>query len=143
MIDQPYAIRIEPPLPKRIYYKGFISRYPAQPGQQLSQHWEVHLKKTDEGFSGNMIFYEAYWDKEKNDTAFKKKEFPVKSPEDLRKVLDADIEERKKNNKRMPSSVLLVYLDDDVRYGDLLKFLEPAMATNNNIHIFLKSQPPK
>ncbi|NQT36672.1 MAG: hypothetical protein HQ581_04235, partial [Planctomycetes bacterium] len=66
--------------------------------------------------------------------------FNVDTPAALRRQLDADAARRKKAGRRPGPPILLVFADADLKYGQLLEFLGPALATHNMIHVFLESE---
>jgi hypothetical protein len=70
-------------------------------------------------------------------------ELPVAGPKDLRNELDAEAERTKKADRMAKPAVILVLAPSTLKYGQLTKFLEPALPTHKMIHVYVdEPQPP-
>lgn len=139
MLDQPGALRIEPPMEGRLYYRSFLPDEEwRKPENRRSQAWEIHLKRQDDKLTANMVFNEPVWKDGNIDPEYKKHSFSTPTGEAVRERLDKDAQKRKNQDKRELPPVLMVYAPADLNYGRLLDFLGPALETHNTVHIFLE-----
>ena len=141
MLDTKQGLRIDPPEIERLYYKAFLpnTRWLDAGGRSI-QPWEVHLDLKDGELSGNMVFHEVDWKPGQSKPDLTKKTYPIKSGADIRSRLDKYTKEREAANERPPPPVLLVYATKDLRYGQLLKFIKPALSTHGIIHLFQQEE---
>lgn len=139
MLDQPTALRIEPPMEGRLYYRSFLPDESwREPANRRSQAWEIHLKRQEDKLTANMVFNEPIWKDGNTDPEYKKHSFSTPTGKAVRERLNKDAQARKNQNKRQLPPVLMVYAPADLNYGKLLDFLGPALETHNTVHIFLE-----
>jgi hypothetical protein len=144
MLDQPNALRIEPPAPGRLYYRSFLTS-PAWRDQtkRMSQCWEVHATRKDKGLTSTMVFYDTIWPEGSSKPEYKKRTFPAPTAKSIRERLDLDEKERQKANESPAPLTLMVFCPADLDYGQLLKFLGPALKTHRTVHLFLEGPGPQ
>ncbi len=140
-IDTETGIRVEPPVEGQLYYEALL------PDQQLRdrknriiQPWELHLTSTEDRITGVLELHETIWDSDASKYKPTATTFEVDTPAALRRQLDADAARRKKEGRRRGPPVLLVFVDADLEYGQLLAFIGPALTTHNMVHVFLESE---
>ena len=138
LIDMPGAIHIDPGPMDRLYYRAFVPNPDwSEHKNRFTQAWEVHISSDKGKLASKMVFYQPEWKDGSIDPVYWRTEFDTPSGEDVRARLDKDTQERAEKEQRQPPPVLLVYAPGDVLYGDLLKYLAPAMKTHSLVHLFL------
>ena len=142
-IDSDRGVRIEPPPSGQLHYKAF------NPDQQLLDRstriyhpWELSLTAKDGQVSGTLLLVDAVWKTGSSASELAYTEMPVSGPQDFRKELDADVERAKKAGTRPRPSVIMVFAPPTLTYGQLMKFLTPALPTHTAIHVYLDTPMP-
>ena len=138
MIEAGTGIKIEPPPQGHLYYKAFLpdERWRDRESR-IAQPWELHLVRNKGGVSGTLILNEEVWADRSPEPKMKVTSFDLSTPKALRTQLDADAERRKLADKRPGLAVLLVFAEPDLPYGELIRFVGPALTTHNTVHVFL------
>jgi len=143
LIDRPGALHIDPGPMDRLYYRAFMPNPEWRDHQnRFTQAWEIHISKGKGNLTSKMVFYQPEWKDGSIDPVFWRSEFDAPTGKHVRDHLDKDAQERKEKSVRQPPPVLLVYAPSDVLYGDLLKFIAPAMKSHSLVHLFLEDGPP-
>jgi hypothetical protein len=142
-IDREQGIRIDPPPSGQIYYRAFTpDRELLDRDARLDHPWELLLSEADGRVSGRLLLVTSVW---KNDATRSELEFaerPVYEPKDLRRALDAEIAEARKENRRSKPEVIMVFASSTLTYGKLMQFLEPALPTHRIVHVYLDEPMP-
>ena len=136
-------MRIEPPPPGQLHYKAF------NPDQQLLDRdarmyhpWELSLTEKEGHVSGTLLLVEAVWKGGATASVLETTEFPVASPQDLRKELDAEAERSRKAGTRGKPQEIMVFAPATLKYGQMMKFLELALSTHKMIHVYVDTPMP-
>ena len=137
-IDVEKGVRIDPPPPGQIYYRAFT------PDQQLLDResrlyhpWELALAEKDGQVSGKLLRIDSVWKTGSSASELEITEVAVSGPQDLRKELDAEAERARKADKRARPPVIMVFAPSTLQYGQLMKFLGPALPTHKMVHVYL------
>jgi hypothetical protein len=137
-IDSEKGIRIDPPPTGQIYYRAFT------PDQQLLDRdarmyhpWELALAEKDGRISGKLLLIDSVWKKSASASELEIAELPISGPQDLRKELDAEAERARKADKRTKPPVIMVFAPSVLNYGQLMKFMAPALPTHKTVHVYL------
>lgn len=138
VIEAGAGLRFEPPQEGQLYFKAFVpdERW-RDADTRIAQPWELHLVREKGIVSGKLVMTEAIWADGNPDPKMKVTSFDVASPKALREQLDADAERRKQGNRSPDLPVLLIFAKGDLTYGELMRFITPALRTHNTVHVFL------
>lgn len=138
MMETMGMIRIEPPAEGGLYYRAFVPEQSwRKPEVRPSQPWELHLKLAEGKVKGKMVYNQPVWSNDSIEPTFKIKTIDdVSTPENMKSHLDADAEARKAASQSQLPSVLLVFADADISYGQVMAFLKPVLKTNGTIYVF-------
>lgn len=140
-IESPTGIRVEPPAPGHLYYKAFNPNPKYLDRKERMVHpWELRLEKDKKGvLRGKLTQTEMVWkDEDPSNPEYKTIDYPVPTPQSLRKELD-DEAARKKSEEKTPNiAVILVIIKPDVTYGELTSFMKAVLSTHSTIHVFLE-----
>jgi hypothetical protein len=105
--------------------------------------WELSLTEKDGKLSGRLLLINSVWKEGGSKPELEITELPVSGAKDLRKELDAEAERTRKADRMAKPAVILVFAPSTLKYGQLAKFLEPALPTHKMIHVYVdKPQPP-
>ncbi len=141
MIDRAAGIRIEPPARGQLYYRAFLPDGELlERKERIFQPFELVLSKEGKGLSGTLVQHEQTWTDDRPDPDLKITRRKIPTPNSLRKELDADARSRAKATRRPSPRILLVFVNEQLQYGDLVRFLQPALTTHNIIHVFEKDK---
>jgi len=141
LVDRPGALRIEAGPQDRLYYRAFLPNPEwRNPEDRFNQAWELHVAETEKGLESKMVFHDAEWEGDSMERKLTRREYKAPSAKDIRKILDDDRAKRESESRRQAPPVLLVFVSGDVRYGDLLKHMAPALTTHNIVHLFLDKE---
>jgi len=145
-IDCEAGIRVEPPAPGQLYYEALLPN-----GELLDREsrvvdpWELHLVRgrpqAQEKLTAALTLHESVFVGGDLKSKAKTTTFDVGSPDALRRQLDADATRRQAAGRRPGPPILLVFADADLRYGELVEFLGPALSTHNIVQVFLNANP--
>ncbi len=142
-IDREQGIRIEPPPPGHLYYRAFTpDRELLDREARLFHPWELALSEKDGKVSGKLLLVESVWKTNASRSELEFTELAVSGPKSLRKELDAEAERAKKSDQRAKAPMMMVFAASSISYGQLTKFLAPALATHKVIHIYLDTPMP-
>jgi hypothetical protein len=129
-IDTEKGIRMEPPLPKDLYYRAFVPDPSFKDrAARFAQPWELRLAKKDARISGVLTQIKQTWKDDQIKPELQVSDFMVADAAALRKTLD---------EKGPGLSVILVFAPSALTYQELLDFLAPARTTHPLIHVFLE-----
>ncbi len=84
-----------------------------------------------------MIWNEPIYSTDGLQQTFKKQEVKVADAQAMQKHLAADAQKRKEAGQSALPSVLLVYMDGNMSYGELMAFLTPVLSTHGTVYVFL------
>jgi len=142
-IDSEKGIRIEPPPAGQLYYKAFIpDRNFLDRQERIVQPWELSLTEKNGAVSGMLLLVTQVWKDDDWKPALAMTELSVATPKDLRRELDAEAERTAKAEKMAKPPVILVFAPPTMKYGQMMKFLEPALPTHKTIHVYINDQMP-
>lgn len=146
MMENMGGIRIEPPVAGQLYYRAFVpDKSWLTPEGRPSQPWELHLlhKKDGGGVAGQLVWHEEVWPEEKTqDKSYKRVAYDVADAKALGARLGKDTADRLAAGKGVPPSVLLVFADPALNYGETLAFLAPVLKTNYTVYVFVEAGAP-
>lgn len=143
-IDFEQGIRIEPPPTGQIYYRAFTpDRELLDREARMFHPWEMALSEKDGLVSGQLLLVESVWKTNASRSELEFTELPVSSPQALRQALDAEAERTRKANQRSKPAVIMVFAPSTLSYGQLIKFLAPALGTHKVIHVYLDIPMPQ
>ncbi len=119
--------RIEP-APGEIYYVAFNPPEAYRDRENRpEQPWELHLKKESGNLAGTLIRLRYAQDDATGNLRVETQEYPTPSPAALRAMLD-------QHGPGYPA--ILVFVPDGLDYGELKRFLAPALPTHPMIHVY-------
>ncbi len=138
VIESGAGLRFEPPQEGQLYFKAFVpdERW-RDADARVAQPWELHLVREKGLVSGKLVMNESVWTDGNPEPRMKVTSFDVATPKALREQLDADAGRRKQGNRSPDLPVLLIYAKGDLTYGELIRFITPALRTHNTVHVFL------
>jgi hypothetical protein len=146
MMENMGGIRIEPPAAGQLYYRAFMpDKSWLTPEGRPSQPWELHLlhKKGGGGVAGQLVWHEEVWPDEKTQAkSYKRVAYDVADAKALGARLGKDTADRLAAGKGVPPSVLLVFADPALNYGETLSFLAPVLKTNYTVYVFVEAGAP-
>jgi len=142
-IDCERGVRIEPPPAGQLHYKAFIPPQQLLDRENRMYHpWELSLSEKDGHVSGVLLLVESVWKEGATALVLETTEFPVSSPQDLRKELDAEMERTRKADGRPKPREIMVFAPPTLKYSHLMNFLEPALPTHRTVHVYLDTPMP-
>jgi len=128
------GMRIEPPGEGELYYRAFLPREAYRNREtRMAQPWELRLERKKETVQGTLTKIEAKWKDDSLRPLLTLQHTPVPDPPALEKALQ---------DQGPGLNVILVFVDPDFTYGELLRFVNPVRDTHPLIHVFLPA-PPK
>ncbi len=128
-LDTNDGIRIEPPAKGHLYYqaynppKHFLNRK-----ERINQPLELFLEKKDGVLSGVLTKYIPTWPEGSMQPDLEEKSFPVKNPQNLRKILDTI-------DSEIPA--ILVHAPADSTHGEVMGFVGIGLSSHPLMHIFI------
>ena len=126
-MDKDGGIRVEAPPPDQLYYRAFFPREEWRDRKhRLGRPWELHLGEKDDKVTGQLILPADDID---NNGGQGDLIFPVASPDETARIL------KEKSDKC--SQVIYIFAPGEMKYGALLDFIRPAMATHGTMFVFL------
>ena len=142
-IDREQGIRIEPPAAGQVYYRAFTpDRDLLDREARLFHPWELALSVKDGQVSGKLLLVESVWKTNASRSELEFTELPVSGPKSLRKELDAEAERARKSDQRAKAPMIMVFAPASISYGQLIKFLAPALGTHKVVHVYLDLPMP-
>ena len=143
-IDREQGIRIEPPPTGQLYYRAFTpDRDLMDREARLFHPWELALSETNGQVSGRLLLVESVWKTNASRSELEFTELPVSGPQAIRQALDAETERARKAGLQAKPAVIMVFAPSTLSYGQLLKFLAPALGTHKVIHVYVDSPMPR
>lgn len=132
-IDVDDEICMDAPPAGELFYRAFLpsESFRARAGR-ISQPWELKLTLDDGRTEGILTQIEQIWHDNEAMPELRVRDFPVPTPDALRRELDS-------KDPGLP--VILVFAPPDLTYGQLMEFVRPAMKTHPTIHVF--TEQPK
>ncbi len=145
-IDSEAGIRVEPPASGQFYYEALLPDVELLDREsRIVDPWELHLvrgrQQAQEKLTGTLRLHKSVFVGGDSKPKAKTTTFDVGSPDALRRQLDADAARRQAAGRRPGPPILLVFADANLRYGELVEFVGPALATHNIVHVFLNPDP--
>lgn len=145
-IDSEAGIRVEPPASGQLYYEALLPDVGLLDREsRIVEPWELHLvrgrRQMQEKLTGTLTLHESVFVGGDSKPKAKTTTFDVGAADELRGQLDADAARRQAAGRRPGPPILLVFADANLKYGDLLELLGPALATHNIVQVFLNSEP--
>lgn len=142
-LDCEQGIRIEPPPAGQLYYRAFTPNKDLLDRAARTYHpWELSLMEKDRHISGRLLLINSVWKDGSSAPQLEATELPVSGPQALRRELDAEAERSARADKVPKPPVIMVFAPATLSYGQLLKFLEPALPTHKAIHVYLDDPMP-
>ena len=143
VIDSDRGVRIEPPAAGQIYYRAFApDRDLLNRGTRLYHPWELSLAEMNGVVSGKLLRTESIYKSGNLPPELKLSEIPVNGPQELRQALEAEAARTKRAGTPSTPPVMLVFAPAGLRYGQLTKFLEPALETHKTIYVYVDVPMP-
>jgi len=137
-LDSEQGIRINPPPAGQLYYRAFTPDLELLDREARFFHpWELSLAEKDGRVSGKLLLIDSVWKPGASASELEITELSVSGPQDLRRELEAEAERTRKADKRARPPVIMVFAPSTLNYGQLTKFLEPALPTHKIIHVYL------
>jgi hypothetical protein len=138
MMETMDVVAIEPPTGAELYYRAFAPNNEwLKPEMRPCQPWELHLSIANGKVSGSLVWNEPFYSDDGLKQTFKKHEVKVADGQAMQKHLAADAKKRKEAGQSSLPSVLLVYVNGNMSYGELMAFLTPALSTHGTVYVFL------
>ena len=142
-IDSEKGIRLDPPPEGQLYYRAFTPDPQLLDRETRMYHpWELSLTEKDGHLSGKLLLMDSVWKKGASVSELEVTELPVTGPQELRKELEAEAEQARKADKTAKPPVMMVFVPASLKYGPLVKFLEPALVSHKAIHVYLDIPMP-
>jgi hypothetical protein len=142
-IDREQGIRIDPPPPGQIYYRAFTpDRELLDRDARLDHPWELSLSEADGRVAGRLLWVNSVWKDNATRSELEFVERPVADPQALRRELDAEIAQARREQRRSKPEVIMVFAPSTLTYGKLMAFLEPALPTHRIVHVYLDEPTP-
>ena len=143
VLDCERGIRLDPPPAGQLYYRAFTpDRELLDREARLYHPWELALVEKDGVVSGTLLRIESVYKSGGTKSELNITKLPVGGPQELRRALDNKAEPTRKASAVSPPPVLMVFVPATLRYGQLLKFLEPALPTHKTIHVYVDEALP-
>ncbi len=137
-IDRENGVRIEPPPPGQLHYGAFTPDHQLLNRAERSyQPWELALSEAAGQVSGKLLRIDSVWPTGAVAAELELVELLVAGPRELRKELEAADEQARTRNTRATPPVIMVFAPSTLGYGQLTKFLEPALLTRKIVHLYL------
>jgi len=131
--------RARPPVEGQLYYRAFVPEKGwATPEGRPTQPWELHLAAKDGSVVGELVWHEPIWSKGSYEPSFKPQAYPAPTPGDVRSIIEEEAKKRAAAKKSPRPAVLLVFAGPSLRYGDVVKFVDPVKSTHGTTYIFLE-----
>ena len=131
-------VRIKPPAVGALYYRAFVpNKAWFSPEGRPTQPWELHLSAISNGVAGRLVWQEPVWSDDVVQPTFKPRAFAAPDPKAVRARIDSDAQERQAAGRSALPSVLLVYAEPTLTYGQLMTFLSPLLESHGTVHVFL------
>ena len=138
MMETMDVVAIEPPTGTELYYRAFAPNNEwLKPDGRPCQPWELHLDREQGKVAGALIWNEPIYSADGLQQTFKKHEVKVADAQAMKNHLEADAKKRKDAGQSSLPSVLLVYVNGNMSYGELMAFLTPALPTHGTVYVFL------
>jgi hypothetical protein len=128
--DGEKGIWVEPPPEEQLYYRAFLPDEKLRAREnRAAQPWELFLKRSDAGVSGQLVKVVEKWDEASLKKTFESEAFPVADGAALRKTVD---------EKGAGLPVLLVFAPPALRYGELMSFVTPMLGTHGIVFVYVE-----
>jgi hypothetical protein len=130
-IEGERGIRVEPPPPETLYYRAFLPPEAFRNrAERPLQPWELYLKRAGDGLAAELRDVTENWEEAGTNSVFRETRLPVDGPAALPALL----------GRKPRPPVVIVFADPDIRYRDLLAYVNRAVPTHPIIYAFL---PPE
>jgi hypothetical protein len=137
-IDSERGVRVEPPPAGQLYYRAFAPDQQLLDREERVYHpWELALTEKEGRVSGQLLLVDSVWKQGAAASELEITEVPVAGPQALRKAIDTEAERARKADKTAKPPVIMVFAPASLKYGPLIKFLEPALPTHKVVHVYL------
>jgi hypothetical protein len=144
VIDCEKGVRIDPPPTGQLYYKAFIpDKDLLDRDARLYHPWELYLSEKGGAVSGKLLDINSVYKNDSTKSELEIIELPVSDPKDLRKELDDEVERTRKDNSIGKPPAIMVFAPSTLDYGQLIRFLEPALRDHETIHVYLDETMPR
>ncbi len=143
IMDSERGIRINPPPAGQLYYRAFVpDRDLLDRHQRMDQPWELSLTDKAGAVTGQLLRVDSVWTNGAANATLVFHTSPVAGPQDLRQAFAAEAgTAQDKNPGRLP--VILVFAPATLNYGQLTRFLAPALATRKVVQVYVgETWPP-
>jgi hypothetical protein len=128
--DSEKGIRVEAPPAGEVYYRAFLPDEKLRAREnRMEQPWELFLRKSETGVSGQLVKVTEHWNKETMKSTFDSEAFPVADGAALRRTVD---------EKGSGLPVLLVFAPPSLRYSELMSFVAPMQTTHGRVFVYME-----
>jgi hypothetical protein len=137
-IDSTKGIRVEPPAPGQIYYKGFMPRDSFRDRKQrMAQPWELFLTGKGDTAKARLVRIAEAWERGSTRPTLTPHEQALAGPGDLAKAIADDAAAAKADKKRQRVlPVLLIFASKELSYGAVSAYVKAMPETHRTIYIF-------
>ncbi len=144
IIDSERGIRIDPPPIGQLHYRAFTPDRDLLDREARMYHpWELALSVKDGAVSGKLLRIDSVYRNGSSKSELEITELSVAGPQDLRKELATEAERTAKTRSLSKLPVIMVFAPASLTYGQLIKFLEPALPTHKAVHVYVdEAMPP-
>ncbi len=141
IMDCDRGIRINPPSSGQLFYRAFDpDRDLLDRSTRLYQPWELSLAEKDGVVSGKLLRVDSIWTNSAATLEFH--ESAVSGSGDLQKEFAAETERTAKAHAAGRPPVIIVFAPASLKYGQLRKFLEPAILAHQTFQVFVDDPMP-
>jgi hypothetical protein len=140
MMENMGMLQVKPPVAGQLYHRAFVpDKGWRDPAGRPTQPWELHVSRTEGKPVAELVWQEVIWSEENITPDFKRHAFKVSDPEAMRLRLEQEAQKRSASGVADLPSVLLVFGDGKLSYGDLLAFTRPVLATHGTVYVFMEA----
>jgi len=142
-IDRDQGVRIEPPAAGDLYYRAFTPNRDLLHRNDRPFHpLELSLKESHGQISGHLTFVDSVWKEGASRPELQFKEHSIRDPDELRRTLEQDQQQRRRSGQRPRAPVLLTFAPAGLTVSQVSAFLQPVLTNYFAIHLFLDESPP-
>lgn len=143
IMDNERGVRINPPPPKQLNYRAFLPDRGLLDREQRPAHpWELALSETNGTLSGTLLRVDSLWPGGATTPTLQAVEFPVASPRELQIKMESESKSAGEARSFSRSPALMVFAPASLKYGALMKFLEPVLPNRRIVYLFLNEPLP-
>lgn len=137
IMDCERGIPINPPPAGQLYYRAFTpDRDFLDRNTRIYHPWELSLAETNGVVSGQLLRVDS------GAAELEFHESSVASAGELRKAFEAEALNNAKTKKMDRPPVIMVFAPATLKYGQLTKFLGPALLTHETVQVYVDDPMP-